>query len=506
MAQGVLPFQYEVEKKAGGMTALAGLPTYLEFGYVMGLSKAIENRLNVRSGDQGWSDCETVMALILLNLADGQGISDLDVLEGDEGFCRVLRESAGFGKPRKERRALGKRLRKEQKRATPSPSSTSRYLYHFHDPEQEKLREPHTSFIPASNENLRALTQVNGDFLNSVQKRSPEETATLDLDATVVETNKREALYCYKGHKAYQPLQVYWAEQDLIVHSEFRDGNVWAGTDNLRVFKEALSFLPPGVTKVYLRSDTAAYQHDLMKFCAETNKPRFGVIEFAIGAKVSESFKRAVREVEESDWHRLYRKTDRGSVATDQEYAEVCFVPEDLARKKDGPVFRYLAIREVLEQPALSGMDEQQLSLPFPTMNFGSVKYKVFGIVTNRDIPGDELIWWYRQRCGKSEEAHSVMKEDLAGGRLPSRYFGVNAAWWHIMILALNLNSAMKRLVLGETWVGRRMKAIRFWLIMLPGRVLNRARRLRVRLVGGHPSNETLFEMRRRIFELCESG
>jgi len=417
----------------------------------------------------------------------------------------VLRESVGFGKSRQERRALKKRLRKEEKRSVPSPSSTSRYLYHFHDPEQEKLREPEKSFIPAPNETLKALLGVNGDFIGSVQKRSPQEIATLDMDATIVETNKREALYCYKGYKAYQPLQVYWAEQDLIVHSEFRDGNVWAGTDNLRVFQEALAFLPAGVSKVYLRSDTAGYQHDLMKFCADPNKERFGVIEFAIGAKVSESFKRAVSEVEESEWRRLYRKTEKGLVVTGQEYAEVCFVPEELARKKDGPVFRYVAIREVLEQPDLPGMDEQP-SLPFPTMNFGSVKYKVFGIVTNRDIPGDELIWWYRQRCGKSEEAHSIMKEDLAGGRLPSGYFGVNAAWWHIMILALNLNSAMKRLVLGETWVGKRMKAIRFWLIKLPGRVLSRARMLRVRLVGGHVSNETLFEMRRKILSLCESG
>ena len=40
------------------------------------------------------------------------------------------------------------------------------------------------------------------------------------------------------------------------------------------------------------------------------------------------------------------------------------------------------------------------------------------------------------------------------------------------MILAFNVNSAMKRLVLGETWVGnRRMKAIRFWLINTAGRV-----------------------------------
>lgn len=84
-----------------------------------------------------------------------------------------------------------------------------------------------------------------------------------------------------------------------------------------------------------------------MRFCANPNKGRFGVIEFAIGAKVTQSFKRAVGEVEESQWSRLYRKTDKGLVATGQEYAEVCFVPEELARKKDGPVFRYLAIREV---------------------------------------------------------------------------------------------------------------------------------------------------------------
>ena len=61
----------------------------------------------------------------------------------------------------------------------------------------------------------------------------------------------------------------------------------------------------------------------------------------------------------------------------------------------------------------------------------------------------DELIWWSRQRCGKGEEVHSVLKSDLAGGRLPSGLFGANAAWWAISVLAFNLNSAMKRLVLG---------------------------------------------------------
>jgi hypothetical protein len=81
-------------------------------------------------------------------------------------------------------------------------------------------------------------------------------------------------------------------------------------------------------------------------------------------------------------------------------------------------VYRYLAIREPIEQQILPSIEEQ-ISLSFPTMNWGAVKYKVTGIVTNREIAGDELIWWYRGRCGKSEAAHSIMKEDLAGEKFP---------------------------------------------------------------------------------------
>ena len=80
-------------------------------------------------------------------------------------------------------------------------------------------------------------------------------------------------------------------------------------------------------------------------------------------------------------------------------------------------------------------------------------------MVTNRELPGDELVRWYRQRCGKGEEVHSVLKEDLAGGRLPSGKFGANVAWWAIVVLAFNLNSAMKQLVLGEEWVSRRLES-----------------------------------------------
>ena len=52
MSQGELPFKYEEEKKATGMTALAGLPVYL-VAQKTGLSKSIQKHLKIREGRDG---------------------------------------------------------------------------------------------------------------------------------------------------------------------------------------------------------------------------------------------------------------------------------------------------------------------------------------------------------------------------------------------------------------------------------------------------------------------
>jgi hypothetical protein len=70
------------------------------------------------------------------------------------------------------------------------------------------------------------------------------------------------------------------------------------------------------------------------------------------------------------------------------------------------------------------------------------------------------------------------------------------------MVLAHNLSTAMKNLVLRGSWVRKRMKAIRFHLINLPGRVMEHAWELSVRLAGDHPSFAVLRKARMRIMEL----
>jgi len=230
-----------------------------------------------------------------------------------------------------------------------------------------------------------------------------------------------------------------------------------------------------------------------------------GVIEFAISADVSEEFKKAVREVDENDWHRLMKVEFGHRVPTHQEYAEVPFFPQGSGFNKHRAPYRFIAIREVLEQRGLPTLDEEyQRRLPFQTIQLGQVHYKLFGLVTNMDWDGERLIHWHRERCGKSEEAHSVMKEDHAGGKLPSSDFGENAAWWVIMILSMNLTTIVKRLALGGDWVRRRMKALRFHVINVPGRVLEHARRLVIRVTRGHPALELLLRARERIAELFE--
>jgi hypothetical protein len=188
---------------------------------------------------------------------------------------------------------------------------------------------------------------------------------------------------------------------------------------------------------------------------------------------------------------------------TGQQWAEVCFVPNAIGHSKKGPEYRYLAIREALRQRDLPGMEGQR-SLPFSPVEMGGESYKVSGVVTTLDWGGEAVIQWLRERCGKSEEAHAAMKEDLAGGKLPSGDFGENAAWWWIMVLAFNLNAAMKRLVLGQGWVSKRMKAVRFGLIHLPARVVEHARQLWVRLGAGHPALGLFLAARSRILALAQ--
>jgi hypothetical protein len=500
MTQGELAFKYEIDHQGAGMTGMGGIGPYLDLACRSGMVRSIERHVKA-GGEQGWTDAESVLSLVMLNLAGGDCVEDMDRLESDKGFCRLFSKAVSHGLSRKGRRGLKKRWRKEKSRSVPSSSSVFRYLSEFHDRDQELLREGGKAFIPLANEALKGLCKVNKDLVGFVQNNEAETTATLDMDATLLESEKANALCCYEGYPAYQPINTWWAEQGLVLHTEFRDGNVPAGFEQKRVLEEALDCLPKGVKKVRMRSDTAGYQHELLRYCDKEDNKRCGRIEFTVGCDVTPEFKKAVLEIGEEDWRVLMKRERSGELReTRRQWAEVCFVPNAIGRSKNGPEYRYLAIRERMQdQLMLPGVEQDEKGFSFQTMVKDSVRYRVFGIVTNMDWDGQGLIEWHYKRCGESEQAHSVMKEDLAGGTLPSGDFGENAAWWWIMVLAFNLNAALKSLVLGGRWVHKRMKAIRFYLINIPARVMERSRQLSLRLSAGDPAYGWLLSIRAKI-------
>jgi hypothetical protein len=502
MTQGLLPFKYLESKKSKDFTGLSGLLLYLELFELIGLEKLINRNIQIKKGSQGWSDEQILQSLILLNLSGGDCVDDISKLEHDEGFCRILEHMELRGKGKRERHKIRKRWRRARENSIPSQSSIFRYLSAFHNQSEESKREEGKAFIPEQNGHLSGMQNINFELVEFFQKHHNQALATLDIDATLVKTSKSNALYAYKGGKSYQPINVWWAEQELVLHTEFRDGNVPAGHEVLRILKESLLQLPPGIEDVYLRSDSAAYQHELLRYCDLGEHERFGKIKFAVGSDVTDAIKESISTDNDIQWNPIYHEVKGKKVKSIKEWAEVCYVPNAIGHSKKGPEYRYIAIRELQEQKEFPEF-ESQLTFPFPTMEMDKKRYKLTAIVTNLHWEGEEIVHWYWKRSGKSEEVHGVMKEDFAGGKLPSCDFGENAAWWWIMVLAVNLNSIMKQLILQKEWKKKRMKALRYHIINIPAIVIRRKNKFKVYLAEKHPSLDIFINARKRIMELA---
>ena len=72
------------------------------------------------------------------------------------------------------------------------------------------------------------------------------------------------AAMTYEGVRGYQPVLAVWAEPDLIVHDEFRDGNVPAGYGNVRILERAA-----GITQIFVLGDSALYEQEMLAWCEQ---------------------------------------------------------------------------------------------------------------------------------------------------------------------------------------------------------------------------------------------
>ena len=63
-----------------------------------------------------------------------------------------------------------------------------------------------------------------------------------------------------------------WAEMNLVVADEFRDGNVPAQQQPLAVTRRAFTALPPNVTEYYFRGDSACHEAELIHWLRDEKR------------------------------------------------------------------------------------------------------------------------------------------------------------------------------------------------------------------------------------------
>lgn len=430
MDQGILPFVFEAAPQPMDLTAFAGLALVSEAMLALGLDEVVRERLPLRQRLRGYDEFDKLQALVLVQAAGGDCVEDVRILARDAGLVRLLA------------------------RPLPSPDALHDFLGAFHDEAQFAARPgAGVAWIPDESPALGALAAVNTALVHRAVSPTLARHATLDLDATIIESHKRDALAHYKGGRGYQPTAVVWAEQDLVVADQYRDGNVPAGMDTLTVARRAVAALPPAVHTRAFRGDSACYDEALLKYLVREQ------IAFTISAEMSPALRKVCADPAVS-WTLL---EDR--VTETVRVAEVEFTPGDWP--KQATPLRYVALEFRPKQGTLFAQLPQYLA-----------------VVSNREeaLGPAPLVRWHWEKAGTIEFVHDVSKNDLAAGAPPSGKFGANAAWYRLTLLTYNVLTVLRRLALPERFRHARPKRLRYEVFTVPAEIHTHARQVRARL------------------------
>jgi hypothetical protein len=460
-----LPFELDPEPLQEKLTAFGGIGPVVQTFRSLGLPASVARHVAVKERQRGYDEATVIESFVLLNALGGECLEDFERLRLDPALAEMV------GHP------------------IPSPEAARQFLYQFHEDEkvqeaQQRRLPDEIAYIPEETEALQGLARVNRDAVRALGQRCREQRiATVDLDTTIIESRKQEALPTYEGERGYQPMVALWAEMDVVLADQFRDGNVPAVMQPLPVARAAFAALPEAVTEYYFRGDAACYEWDLMKWLRDDRRPAGpqGRIGFAISVPMCVAVRDAISEVAPSSWQPFGRQ----QVGEIRECADFTYVPSEPREQKDAQPLRYIAIRIRKRQGELFANGSEVLH---------------FAVVTNVwDRDARQLVDWHREKAGTVEPLHDVIKNELAAGVLPCGRFGANAAWFRLAVLSHNVLTALKRLALPPELLRARPKRLRFQMFYLPGRLVAHAHKLFLRIADSAASVLRQFQASHRL-------
>jgi len=308
------------------------------------------------------------------------------------------------------------------------------------------------------------------EVIRRVLTFNTDQDLLLDIDATIIQAEKGDATRAYEGTIGYQPLVGIIAQNALAVGSEFRYGHE-SPQDHLDDFVECCQNNAGGRIK-RVRSDSAGYNHFLIGYCFE-NK-----LEFTITADQDSAVLQEVAKI--THWQ-------KGRHADGQQAPwEVSETVHAL--NKCPHAFRLVVKRYPLKN---------QLNLFSP--------YGYYIVATNipeATMTANEIILHHNQR-GEMERLLGEIKHHFNLDHVPCGQWEANALYFAIGLLAYNIVQILKQVALGEAYMKKSIRTLRYQLLHLASKVIHHARYLIVKITAATKETaQILADARDRILHL----
>jgi Transposase DDE domain group 1 len=295
------------------------------------------------------------------------------------------------------------------------------------------------------------------------------ERVTIDLDATLVtaHSDKEGAAGNFKGGFGFHPLLAYLDETGEALAGELRPGNAGAntGADQIAVAEAALAQIPEqhvAEIDILLRVDSAGATHELLDWCRE------GRIRYSVGHPLTEPIRDAVLALDEGSWAAALDQD--GGERPNGQVAEITH----LVDPGDWPEGSRFVVRRERPHPGA------QLSLT----DHDGYRFQVF--MTDQPDP-DIAALERRHRARARVEDQIRCDKDTGLQKLPFRDFDMNAVWLELVMLAHDLITWTKALLLDGELAHAEPKRLRYRLLHIAARLAFHGRRAKLRLQASWP-------------------
>ena len=294
-----------------------------------------------------------------------------------------------------------------------------------------------TEFL-AAGENLGALADLSGQWIDRVLARHRPKAIVLDMDSSVSPTHGDQEGTAYNGHFActcYHPLFVFNQFGDLEMCA-LRPGNVHSADGWRGVLEPVVARYRTSKLRRYFRGDAAFAAPDIYEFLE------------AEGYKYTIRLK-ANAILQESIAHLLTRPVGRP--------------PNHVVRSHAS--FSYRA----------GSWDQKRRVVAKVEWHPGELYPRVGFIVTNLSRPATRVVAFYNQR-GTAEQHIKEGKNAILWTRLSCRKFQNNAVRLQLHALAYNLGNFMRTLALPAAVKHWSLTSLREKLVKIGARIVGHGR------------------------------